>query len=66
MTCCNNNCNQGRNCPKRTAKVGKRYPSTTQYVTRSRWRDRLEPVTIWGLVCLASLLVFTVIVGVAK
>jgi hypothetical protein len=26
MNCCDYDCNQGRDCPARTAKVGQRYP----------------------------------------
>lgn len=27
MNCCDYNCNQGRNCPARVARVGARYPA---------------------------------------
>jgi hypothetical protein len=49
--CCNNDCNQGRDCPARVASVGYRMPGA-EPLPPTRWRDYL--------VDLARAMLFTV------
>lgn len=59
MTCCNYDCEQGRDCPARVAKVGQRIPAATPLLP-SRWNTTLRRpaacwlVAIWLSLCAAA------------
>ena len=48
MNCCNNDCNQGRNCPARVARIGQRMKSADP-LPPSVWRDQLRHLAEWML-----------------
>ena len=52
MNCCDYQCNQGRNCPARMAKVGQRYPAAEPLPAPA---GRMRHVAKWVLVCIAAL-----------
>ena len=53
MNCCDYNCNQGRNCPARKAKVGQRYPAP-EPLPPSTLPGQMRQVAKWVLVCIAT------------
>ena len=55
MNCCDYNCNQGRECPARVAKVRQRYPAADPLPT-SNLPKQMRYLAKWFLVCLAALL----------
>ena len=63
MNCCDEfgNCNQGRNCPVRVAKIGKKLHGP-ELLPTSTWREQLRLLAEWmllgivGLVWLAFLM----------
>lgn len=64
MKCCEGNCNQGRDCPNRVARVGWSYPRCYG-CNGSQWRKYLRPAAkcllavlfCWLLGCLFLFLV---------
>ena len=55
MNCCDYDCNQGRDCPARVAKVGQRAPAA-EPLPPSTWRDRLEYAAWAALFVVTALL----------
>ena len=55
MNCCDYECNQGRDCPARVAKLGQKMPAA-EPLPASIWRRQLKRLVYWMLaVVLASL-----------
>lgn len=55
MNCCDYECNQGRDCPARVAKVGQKMQAA-EPLPASVWRRQLKRLVYWMLaVVLASL-----------
>ena len=54
MNCCDYDCNQGRNCPARVAKVGQRTPAA-EPLPPSTLPGQMRQVAKWALVCIATL-----------
>jgi hypothetical protein len=53
MNCCDDKCNQGRDCPARVTKVGHRYPKHPQTLVDLIWRRNtraLARVVLLGLI----------------
>ena len=59
-TCCNGNCNQGRDCPIRVARIGQRM-KTADPLPPSIWRDQLRRLAYWVLMALIGLTVWPVL-----
>jgi hypothetical protein len=59
MTCCDDygNCNQGRDCPVRVAKVGKRMHAP-QELQESTWRHWVRRAAYWLLMAVLGLTVW--------
>lgn len=57
--CCDSfdDCNQGRNCPIRVARVGQRM-KTADPLPPSIWRDQLKRLAYWMLMALIGLTVW--------
>lgn len=64
MTCCNKDCNQGRDCPVRVAKVGRKAHAPAP-LPASFWRAYLKPLAKWMLICIALLFAAAIATGVA-
>jgi hypothetical protein len=62
MNCCNNNCTQGRDCPARVAKVGRRTPARDP-LPRSVWREQLRHLAKWLLIVILLMLMSAAGVG---
>lgn len=58
--CCDEDCNQGRNCPVRVAKVGQRYPKHPKPVVRYA-KHQLKLLAKWMLLALIGWLCFGLI-----
>lgn len=56
MNCCdeNGNCNQGRDCPVRVAKVGQRIHGP-DLLPPSVWRSQLKRLAYWMLMAILGL-----------
>lgn len=54
MNCCNKDCNQGRNCPARVAKIGRKDHAPAP-LPASPWRAYLKHLARWMLICVAVL-----------
>ena len=64
MNCCNHNCNQGRSCPARVAKIGRRGHAKEPYPPSSAPRY-LKRAAKWALIGIAvALFAAAVLVGV--
>ena len=63
MNCCNGNCNQGRDCPSRVAKVGRRIPRYPDLLGHDE-PHRMKHLARWALVCIAAMFAVAAIVGV--
>lgn len=64
MDCCNHNCNQGRNCPARVAKIGRKGYAKEPYPPSSAPRY-LKRAAKWVLIGIAAaLFAAAVLVGV--
>jgi hypothetical protein len=65
MNCCDEygECRQGRDCPIRVAKVGKRMPGP-EPLRGAAWRHRLKDLASAMLLVLAALLVGAIVAGV--
>ena len=57
MNCCdeNGNCNQGRDCPVRVAKVGQRQHGP-ELLPPSVWRYQLKRLAYWVLMAILGML----------
>lgn len=53
--CCDGNCNQGRDCPFRVAKVGRKMHGP-EMVIESLWRYQLKKLAYWVLMAILGLL----------
>lgn len=60
MNCCDYDCNQGRDCPARVAKVGQRYPCA-EALPASTLPEQLKYVAKWMLVCIATSLLYSLV-----
>ena len=58
MNCCDYDCTQGRDCPVRVAKVGRRYPKHPEVDPPSMWRDQLRHLARWFLYALLGWLIW--------
>lgn len=58
MNCCNCNCNQGRNCPAKVAKVGRRMLAADP-LPPSNWRENMRLVCLYMLVALELMAIAT-------
>lgn len=56
VMCCNGDCDQGRRCPLRVARVKARYPRYPDCESPSHWRERVRGVAWWVLFALLNLL----------
>lgn len=63
MTCCNHDCNEGRDCPARVAKVGQRMPAP-EPLPPITWRDYLPDLARAMLLTIASMTAGAVIAWV--
>lgn len=63
--CCNHGCNQGRDCPARVAKVGKRMQAAKP-LNGSPWRRQLKDLARGFLLMLAVMLVSAITVGAMR
>lgn len=61
MNCCNHNCTQGRDCPARVAKIGRKDYAKEPYPA-SPWQRYLKHLARWMLVCIAALLMLAAFV----
>lgn len=52
--CCNHGCNQGRNCPARVAKIGRR-DYTREELPPTVWRRQLMHLAKWALAVISLL-----------
>lgn len=59
MNCCDEygDCRQGRDCPARVAKVGRRIPKHPQPPRPERWRDYLKDLARAMLLLLAVMFI---------
>ena len=64
--CCDDygNCNQGRDCPVRVARVGQRM-KTADPLPPSIWRDQLERLAYWMLMAVIGLTVWPMLIYMA-
>jgi hypothetical protein len=62
MNCCDEygNCNQGKDCPVRVAKVGQRMKAADP-LPPSIWRDQLKRLGYWVLMAVLGLTVWPVL-----
>ena len=67
MNCCDKygNCNQGRDCPVRVAKVKSRTPKYPRPLRQEISRVYLRHLAKWMLIAIAALLVSAAVVGVS-
>ncbi len=65
MNCCDEygDCRQGRDCPARVAKVGRRIPKHPQPPRPERWRDYLKDLARALLLVLAVMFISAVTVA---
>jgi uncharacterized membrane protein len=66
MHCCNCNCNQGRDCPVKVAKVGRQYPRLDDVYEESedQKNDVYETAVLYVFLGAALVTLFVLIVGV--
>ena len=57
MKCCNGNCNQGKDCPMRVARIGQRMKSADP-LPPSIWREQLKRLAYWLLMAVIGLTVW--------
>jgi hypothetical protein len=65
MNCCDYDCNQGRDCPARVAKIGKKMPAAKP-LTPSASKVYLRYLAKWMLVYVVAMLVMATFVGVLR
>lgn len=60
MNCCDYECNQGRNCPVRGAKVAKigRKDYTREPLPPTTWRRQLRALAYWAALALLGWLIW--------
>lgn len=65
MNCCDEygDCRQGRDCPARVAKVGRRIPKHPQPPRPERWRDYLKDLARAMLLVIAAMFISAVTVA---
>lgn len=63
MSCCNHNCNQGRDCPARVAKVKNRAPKHPAPLREEIRNVYLRHLAKWMLVIIAVLFAAAFVVG---
>ena len=56
--CCDGECNQGRDCPARVAKIGQRYPKYPQPYPDSIWRRHFKALARFFLLGLLGWLIW--------
>lgn len=56
--CSNYGCNQGRDCPARVAKVGRRYLAHIDVQPPSPWRRQLRALAYWMLLGILGWIIF--------
>ena len=66
MNCCDYNCNQGRDCPARVAKVKQRTPKNPAPLRQEIRRVYLRHLAKWMLICIAVLFAAAIAAGVAR
>jgi hypothetical protein len=61
--CCDDygNCNQGRDCPVRVARIGQRMKSADP-LPPSIWRDQLRRLAYWVLMAVIGLTVWPILI----
>ena len=61
--CCDDygNCNQGRDCPARVARIGKSI-KTTETLQPSVWRRKIKHLTYWLMMAVVGLTVWPMVV----
>jgi hypothetical protein len=66
VNCCDEygDCNQGRNCPVRVAKIGQRMKSADP-LPPSIWRDQLKRLGYWMLMAVIGLIVWPLLAYLA-
>lgn len=63
MSCCDNNCNQGRGCPARVAKIGRK-DYAREPLPPMGWREYLPDLACAMLLCIAVLMLSALFVMV--
>ena len=60
MNCCNHDCNQGRNCPARLAKVAKigRKDYAREELPPVTWRGQMKSLAYWVVLALLGWLIW--------
>ena len=64
MNCCDDfgDCNQGRNCPVRVAKIGRR-DYTHEALPPSTWRQTVKAIAYWMLLGILGWLIFAMMLA---
>lgn len=57
MNCCDYECNQGRDCPARTAKIGQKMKCADP-LPDSTWRYKIECLGYWMLMAVLGLMIW--------
>ena len=65
MNCCDYDCNQGRNCPARVAKVGQRTPAA-EALPPSTLPQQMRQIAKWVLVCISTLWLASLVMALAS
>lgn len=58
MNCCNQNCNQGRECPARVARIGRK-DHTREPLPPTVWRRHVRALTYWVSLALLGWLIWS-------
>lgn len=66
MNCCDYDCTQGRDCPARVAKVGRRIPKHAQPLRGTTWRNQLKDLARAMLLVVAVMFFSAVTVVVMR
>jgi hypothetical protein len=64
VSCCNNDCEQGKDCPARVARVGGYRKQTRQPLPPTTWRNNVRHLAWWMLVTFIVMLLAALTVGV--
>jgi len=62
--CCNDNCNQGRDCPVQVARIGHRMKSADP-LPPSIWREQIKRLGYWMLMGILGMLWMAFLVACA-
>lgn len=65
MNCCDYNCNQGRNCPARVAKIGQRTPDR-QPLPPMHWRSTMQRLATWLVYAILGMFWLAYVVAVVR